>query len=75
MFGPAFLVNPVHEFKALTRSVYLPEGTTWYDFYTGKTFNGGQTIDANAPLIHMPLLLKRVQLFLPAVKNNMFMII
>lgn len=58
MFGPAFLVNPVHEFKARTRSVYLPEGTTWYDFYTGKTFNGGQTIDANAPLIHMPLFVK-----------------
>lgn len=58
MFGPAFLVNPVHEFEARTRSVYLPEGTTWYDFYTGKTFTGGQTIDADAPLIHMPLFVK-----------------
>ncbi|MGL1958454.1 MAG: DUF5110 domain-containing protein [Colwellia sp.] len=58
MFGPAFLVNPVHEFEARTRSVYLPEGTTWYDFYTGKTFKGGQTIDAEAPLVHMPLFVK-----------------
>ncbi len=58
MFGPALLVNPVYEFKARSRKVYLPSGTKWYDFYTGKSFAGGQSIDADAPLVHMPLFVK-----------------
>ncbi len=31
MFGPALLVNPVTEYKARSRSVYVPSRTTWYD--------------------------------------------
>jgi len=41
-----------------TRDVYLPAGTTWYDFWTGKTYNGGQTIAANAAIETMPLYVK-----------------
>ena len=55
MFGPAFLVAPVHQFKARSRQVYLPAGTSWYDFYTGKAEIGGKTIRANAPYERMPL--------------------
>jgi len=64
MFGPAFLVNPVTEqlYTApnatpaeKTRKVYLPKSTTWYDFWTGQPLNGGQTIDAPAPMNIMPL--------------------
>jgi len=58
MFGPAFLVAPVYEFHARTRSVYLPADTRWYDFYTGKAFDGGQRIDAAAPLTRMPLFVR-----------------
>jgi alpha-D-xyloside xylohydrolase len=67
MFGPAFMVNPVTEqlytgsnasAGKTTRDVYLPSGTTWYDFWTGKTYNGGQTIDANAAIETMPLYVK-----------------
>ncbi|HSX85427.1 MAG TPA: TIM-barrel domain-containing protein, partial [Cellvibrio sp.] len=58
MFGPAFLVNPVVEFKARSRDVYLPSGTSWYDFYTGEKHDGGQTIDAAAPYSRMPLFVK-----------------
>lgn len=58
MFGPAFLVNPVAEYKARSRAVYLPEGTSWYDFYTGEKYTGGQTIDATAPYSRMPLFVK-----------------
>ena len=58
MFGPSFLVAPVTEYKARTRTVYLPAGTHWYDFYTGKSFDGGQEITAQAPLEHMPLFVK-----------------
>jgi alpha-D-xyloside xylohydrolase len=58
LFGHAFLVAPVSEYKATSRSVYLPAGADWYDFYTGEHVNGGQTITANAPLSQMPLYVK-----------------
>jgi len=54
MFGPAFLVNPVIEPGATSRSVYLPGGS-WYDFWTGRRLDGGVRIDAQAPLSTMPL--------------------
>ena len=58
MFGPAILVNPVYEYKARERDVYLPAGVSWYDFYSGETYQGGQTITASAPLTQMPLYVK-----------------
>jgi alpha-D-xyloside xylohydrolase len=58
MFGPSFLVAPVTEYKARTRQVYLPAGVRWYDFYTGKAYDGGQEITAQASLAHMPLFVK-----------------
>ena len=53
LFGPAFLVNPVTEPMyylpgsrplpphSHTRRVYLPSGSDWYDFWTGRRFSGG----------------------------------
>jgi alpha-D-xyloside xylohydrolase len=38
-----------------TRSVYLPAGSKWYDFWTGQEFDGGQTVSAEAPLDRIPL--------------------
>ncbi|WP_149195269.1 TIM-barrel domain-containing protein [Luteimonas suaedae] len=58
LFGSAFLVNPVHEFKATSRKVYLPAGTSWIDFHSGRRYEGGQTIDADAPLARMPLFVR-----------------
>jgi alpha-D-xyloside xylohydrolase len=55
MFGPSLMVNPVTTAGATTRSVYLPAGTAWYDFWTGSTIAGGQTITASAPIQTMPL--------------------
>jgi alpha-D-xyloside xylohydrolase len=58
LFGPAFLVAPVTAFKATSREVYLPAGTSWIDFNTGKRFDGGQAIQADAPLARMPLFVR-----------------
>ena len=58
MFGPSLLINPVYEFKARTREVYLPATNGWYDFYTGKYYNGGQTLQAEAPLDRIPVFVK-----------------
>lgn len=67
MFGPAFLVNPVTEplyytrdsvslpDVPKTRSVYLPAGIDWYDFWTDQCYHGGQTIEASATLDMLPL--------------------
>jgi alpha-D-xyloside xylohydrolase len=67
MFGPALLVNPItrpmyytRDSMPLTdirktRSVYLPGGTGWYDFWTDQCHHGGQTIEASATLDVLPL--------------------
>ena len=58
MFGPSIMVCPVYEYKARKREVYLPDGQGWYDFYTGKFYEGGQTIIADAPYEKIPLFVK-----------------
>ncbi|MBN2091764.1 DUF4968 domain-containing protein, partial [candidate division KSB1 bacterium] len=58
MFGPALLVNPVVEYKARTRQVYLPTGTGWYHLQSGRYYSGGQKIQADAPYTEMPLFVK-----------------
>lgn len=56
MFGPAFLVAPVTTYKARSRSVYLPGGVaTWYDFWTGSSLKGEQTVEAPAPFDSLPV--------------------
>jgi alpha-D-xyloside xylohydrolase len=54
-FGAAFLVSPVTSYRERQRSVYLPKGAAWYDFWTGEPLSGGQRIKATAPLDRMPL--------------------
>jgi len=58
MFGPYLLVNPVCEYKARSREVYLPSTCGWYDFATGKYFNGGQSVIAPAPVSDIPIFVK-----------------
>lgn len=58
MFGPSLLINPVYDYKARSRKVYLPAGQGWYDFYTGKYFKGGQEINAEATYERMPVYVK-----------------
>lgn len=55
MFGPAVLVCPVTEKGATSRAVYLPAGSSWFDFWTGRSYAGGQTISARAPIQTLPL--------------------
>ena len=58
MVGDWVLVAPVVEQGAVTRSVDLPAGASWRDWYTGQLWPGGQTIVADAPLERMPLFIK-----------------
>lgn len=58
MFGPSLLINPVYTYKATSRSMYLPAGQGWYDLYTGRYFEGGQKITAEAPYERTPVFVK-----------------
>ncbi len=58
MFGPAILVNPVTDYKARQRQVYLPGCLGWYDFWTGEFLDGGQEIIADAPYERLPLFVR-----------------
>ncbi len=55
MFGPALMPCPVYEYKARSRNVYFPEGSTWYDFYSGAAIDGGQNLVVDAPYERIPL--------------------
>ena len=58
MFGPAFLVAPVTSQGQTAKSVYLPAGTAWYNYWSGERFDGGQTIQVNAPIDIIPLFVR-----------------
>jgi alpha-D-xyloside xylohydrolase len=58
MFGPAFLVAPVTEQGATSRSVYLPAGADWYNYWTNQRLRGGQTVKVNAPIDTLPLFVR-----------------
>nr|MCR4596497.1 DUF5110 domain-containing protein [Lachnospiraceae bacterium] len=67
MLGPAFLVAPVYtpmyyrpdsveiQGSVRTRKVYLPKGCGWYDLYSGKYYEGGTYMDADAPIDRIPV--------------------
>jgi alpha-D-xyloside xylohydrolase len=55
LFGPSLLVSPVTSRGATSRSVYLPQGTGWFDFWTGAFRDGGKRIDAAAPYERIPV--------------------
>jgi len=58
MFGSAFLVAPVYQYRARSREVYFPAPCGWYDFYTGQYIKGGQRLMVDAPYSHMPLFVR-----------------
>ena len=54
MLGPSLWVAPVLEECASTRRTYLPRGE-WVCWWTQQHIEGGQWIDAEAPLDRIPL--------------------
>jgi alpha-D-xyloside xylohydrolase len=69
MFGKSFLVCPVtrpmyskeekEDFSVTgSRELYLPKETTWYDFWTGEKYAGGQILKKETPIDILPLYVK-----------------
>ena len=61
MFGDKYLVAPILEAGVRERKVYLPAGT-WKNIHENETLEGGQQIDAQAPLEYIPVF-ERISLF------------
>ena len=71
LFGKSILVAPVttsmyydndkkvNTFdKTGSQKVYLPKGIKWVDFWTGQSFEGGQTVNKEVPVDVIPLYVK-----------------
>jgi alpha-D-xyloside xylohydrolase len=73
MFGRSMLVCPVTDSMYTSRSngntavdlntikkqkLYLPNGTAWFDFWTGEKLQGGQEVEKETPIDIMPLYVK-----------------
>jgi len=58
LFGPDLLVAPVVEEGARKRRVYLPRGARFTDPHTEVTYEGGQWIEADAPIDRIPVFLR-----------------
>jgi len=41
-----------------SRSVYLPSGTDWYNYWTNEHVHGGQTLTVAAPIDTIPLFVR-----------------
>jgi alpha-glucosidase len=57
LFGSDLLVAPVLKEGATERAVYLPKGD-WYDYWTGRKFSGGATIQVTVTLENFPLFVR-----------------
>jgi alpha-glucosidase (family GH31 glycosyl hydrolase) len=58
-YGPDVLVAPVTTPGAsATTSVWFPAGSTWTDYFTGRTYQGGTTQHITTDLDSMPVFIK-----------------
>ena len=61
LFGKELLVAPVSEpgfGKPVLKEIYLPADEQWFDWFTGKIYDGGQVIAYECPLERMPIFVK-----------------
>lgn len=58
LFGSDVLVAPVLDSGLRQRSVYLPAGAHWTDYWTGEVIDGGGYRDVPAPLARVPFYLR-----------------
>jgi alpha-D-xyloside xylohydrolase len=51
-------VRDVNWTESKTATKYLPKGAVWYDFWTGKTYKGGQTVTLSTSLDRVPMFVR-----------------
>ena len=57
-YGSDVLVSPIWEEQKRVQTIYLPSGQKWKDAWTGKAYDGGQTVTVNAELHQIPLFVR-----------------
>ncbi len=57
-YGSDVLVSPIWEKTRKSQTVYLPSGKKWKDAWTGKVYDGGQTITVAAELHQIPIFVR-----------------
>jgi len=58
LYGRDMLVAPVTDpafGRPALKDIYLPAGETWFDYFTGRMYAGGQVIAHECPLERMPV--------------------
>lgn len=63
MFGPDVLVAPILYEGQRERSVYLPMGSQWKNYFTGEEYEGGATVRVGAPLEEIPVFVRNNRRF------------
>jgi len=58
MFGPDYLVAPILEVGQRMRRLYLPKGTDWKALHDERRIEGGQWVEAPAPLDVIPVFVR-----------------
>ncbi|HEY6900597.1 MAG TPA: TIM-barrel domain-containing protein [Puia sp.] len=57
LFGKSLLVSPV-DTPAREKESYLPAGASWFDFWTGRVYAGGERVKKETPLDIIPVYVK-----------------
>jgi alpha-D-xyloside xylohydrolase len=58
LFGNSLLVSPVTQKGATQRTVVLPAGDKWVEFWTGERYEGDRSSASDAPLDRLPILVR-----------------
>ncbi len=67
LWGDNFLVSPVTDPGIKEKKVYMPANTTWFDFYSNKSYMGGKEYTVAVEKEHIPVFVKGGS-FIPMVK-------
>jgi len=71
MIGDSLLLAPVIRPDSRERRVYLP-GSGWYDFWSGKYYQGGESYLIAAPLEKMPIFVAENSLLLTTEADKLY---
>ncbi|GAA0719961.1 glycoside hydrolase family 31 protein [Aquimarina litoralis] len=58
LWGDNFLVSPVVKPGVASKDVYFPKTANWFDFYTGKKYEGGRYITVETKENHIPVFVR-----------------
>lgn len=67
-WGDAFFIAPVLSKGQKVKTVQFPEGSNWFDFYSGTLYKGGTTAQIDLNMSHIPTFV-RGESFVPMVEN------